>query len=522
MAAVVGPNDMTGVLQRLLAEEHIKLSKCIHDSHASVASRFEQILAEEQAFPRFSCNKVIKPLFDSALPPPVEQKDTTPWKEVVFAAPVVCVDTEDKTVEEVKAPAGKCADEDGCNAQCEPAQDATGGNGQVAVKAVESKESVSSCGQTTVQVAHSTHSTGSIGLLHSADNEEDVPIRKHEEPHTATQRCVASPTIESIFAVLIFANAVVMGFEQQYWGMDAGYRLQARGAVRPAKEVWPYAEVLFDVAENFFGLVFTAEVVVKAMVLRCEFVKSAWNIYDSLVISCWIIGKLGSMNIAINPQVLRLARMVRLLRILRFVKAFQIFDVLNLLVRSMIACMAALLWSAVFLALVMMGVAILLVYLLQEQCENEAIPLEERMQLYKYFGTFANGMFSMFELTMGNFVPISRLVIVSVNEWYMLFFIAYKTLVGFAVMKVITAIFNAETFRITQSDDDIMLLHKERQVAMHSARMHRLLCEGDVSRDGFLSLEEFQDLMCDQKIRKWLLAQEIELSLRQDCVTWLA
>eukprot|EP00929_Paragymnodinium_shiwhaense_P018257 TRINITY_DN12849_c0_g1_i1.p1 TRINITY_DN12849_c0_g1~~TRINITY_DN12849_c0_g1_i1.p1 ORF type:complete len:727 (-),score=108.25 TRINITY_DN12849_c0_g1_i1:55-2235(-) len=333
---------------------------------------------------------------------------------------------------------------------------------------------------------------------------------KKKKEKSVGKRVLNSPMFETAFAGLIFFNALCMGLEQQYQGFDTGYDLQL-GGYSTAKETWPYAETFILVAESFFGIVFTVEVGAKVVIFRGDFCKSLWNLYDTLIITCWLVQNLSVFSIFMPPLVLRLARMGRLLRLLRFAKAFQVFDVLHLLVRSMMACMTVLLWSMMFLLIVMMGTAILLVYLLQEECQNEAIPLEGRLALYSYFGNFTNGMFAMYELTMGNWVPISRTVIENVSEGYMMFFFFYRTLVGFAVLKVITAIFNAETFRVTQQDDGILLMHKERQIGMHTKRMHQLLLEGDDSQDGFLSLEEFGDLMRDKSVQRWLAAQEIEL-----------
>eukprot|EP00929_Paragymnodinium_shiwhaense_P023787 TRINITY_DN14806_c1_g2_i1.p1 TRINITY_DN14806_c1_g2~~TRINITY_DN14806_c1_g2_i1.p1 ORF type:complete len:624 (+),score=97.74 TRINITY_DN14806_c1_g2_i1:203-2074(+) len=338
---------------------------------------------------------------------------------------------------------------------------------------------------------------------------EDVEAPKRM---TRAKRVITNPLFESVFAGLIFFNAICMGLEQQYVGIDIAYRLQMPGSNSPAEDVWPYAETAFLFTENFFGLVFTGEVIMKLAIFRSEFFSSLWNLYDGVIIACWIVQSMSLFSILmVHPLVLRLARMGRLLRLLRFAKAFQVFDVLHLLVRSMAACMTALMWSALFLILVMMGTAILLMYLLQEECENESLPLETRLLIYSYFGTFTNGMFSMYELTMGNWVPISRTIVENVSEWYIIFFVIYRTLVGFAVLKVVTAIFNAETFRVTQSDDNIMLMHKERQIGIHSARMHQLLLEGDETQDGCLNIEEFKTLLTDKKVQKWLAAQEIEL-----------
>eukprot|EP00929_Paragymnodinium_shiwhaense_P123291 TRINITY_DN9697_c0_g1_i1.p1 TRINITY_DN9697_c0_g1~~TRINITY_DN9697_c0_g1_i1.p1 ORF type:complete len:402 (-),score=64.15 TRINITY_DN9697_c0_g1_i1:73-1278(-) len=325
------------------------------------------------------------------------------------------------------------------------------------------------------------------------------------------KRFINHPATELVFAGLIFFNALCMGLEQQYYSLDVAYRLQLTGSTQSAEDTWPYAERTLVAVEFGFGVAFTLEVILKIAIYRRDFHRSWWNLYDSAIISCWLIQSLDIFSVFMPPMVLRLVRAGRLLRLLRFAKAFQVFDVLHLLVRSLLACMTALMWSALFLLIVMMGAAILMVYMLQAECENEAIPLEGRLQLYSYFGSFTRGFFSLYELTMGNPIPISRAVIEHVSEWYMIVFILYRTFVGFAVLKVVTAIFNAETFRVTQTDDDIMLMHKERQIAIHAKRMQQLLLEGDDSQDGYLNMEEFQNLLADKRVKKWLLAQEVEV-----------
>eukprot|EP00929_Paragymnodinium_shiwhaense_P040677 TRINITY_DN21205_c0_g1_i1.p1 TRINITY_DN21205_c0_g1~~TRINITY_DN21205_c0_g1_i1.p1 ORF type:complete len:587 (-),score=93.07 TRINITY_DN21205_c0_g1_i1:154-1914(-) len=337
-------------------------------------------------------------------------------------------------------------------------------------------------------------------------------IREREEfEESRARRLIKHPLFETAFACLIFINAVTMGLEQQFVGFDTGYKLGVPGYRRTASETWPQADVLFVVAENFFGIVFTFEVILKALVFRWDFFKSLWNLYDSVIIAFWLVQNLSLLSVSLHPMILRLARMGRLLRLLRFAKAFQVFDVLHLLVHSMMACMTALLWSIVFLLLVMIGTSIVMIHLMQEHLADEAIALDQRLLLYTYFGNFSNGLFSMYELTMGNWVPIARCIVDNVGDLYMIFFVAYRTLVGFAVLKVITAIFNSETFRVASSDDGIMMMHKERQIATHTRRMEKLLIEGDESQDGYLSLDEFQDLLSDPRVKKWLVAQEIEV-----------
>eukprot|EP00929_Paragymnodinium_shiwhaense_P088433 TRINITY_DN48763_c0_g1_i1.p1 TRINITY_DN48763_c0_g1~~TRINITY_DN48763_c0_g1_i1.p1 ORF type:complete len:683 (-),score=102.24 TRINITY_DN48763_c0_g1_i1:111-2159(-) len=328
---------------------------------------------------------------------------------------------------------------------------------------------------------------------------------------TSPKQLLKSPGFECLFAALIFINTMTMAFEQQYAGIQIGYDLGYPGHNTQAEKAWPSAQVAFDIMEVLFGIVFLVEVLIKLGVLKCAFFLSFWNLYDTVIVTFWVIDKLSSVNIVIHPLLLRLARMARLLRLLRFVKTFQVFDILHLLVKAFRNCVSTLLWSVVLLFLIMMSAALILTYVLSPEFENENIEYEERLLLFEYFGTFTNAFFSMYELTMGNWVPISRTVIRNINDWYVLFFLTYRTIVGFAVLKVITAIFNAETLRVAQSDDAIMLMQKERLVRKHTQRMEQLMLEGDTSQDGELCIQEFIDLIEDPRVQRWLSAQDIEV-----------
>merc|ERR1712061_39441 len=103
---------------------------------------------------------------------------------------------------------------------------------------------------------------------------------------------------------------------------------------------------------------------------------------------------------------------------------------------------------------------------------------------FDYFGTITRGMFTMFEITFGDWVPCGRVLKERIDEWFGLFILVYRMLVGFAMMKVITGIFLHETFKVAATDDDIMIMEKVRQTKKHVKKMQLLFEEADDSGDG--------------------------------------
>jgi len=135
-----------------------------------------------------------------------------------------------------------------------------------------------------------------------------------------------------------------------------------------------------------------------------------------------------------------------------------------------------------------------------------------RWAIFDYFGTFTRSMLSMFEITLGNWIPITRLLVDNVSEWYMGGFICYKVTVSFAVVKVITGVFMHETFKVASGDDDLMIVNQARLVAKHKRKMHALMAECDESGDGNLDRDEFRSVMRDPRVKTWLSAMELNVS----------
>merc|ERR1719352_2248153 len=102
--------------------------------------------------------------------------------------------------------------------------------------------------------------------------------------------------------------------------------------------------------------------------------------------------------------------------------------------------------------------------------DNEA-DMEKRRRIFELFGTFTRSIFTMFEITLGNFVPVARVLIEDVHPALMLFSLMHKLLFGYAVINVVNSIFVQETFKVAACDDTIMTMQKERAEQIHVKKM---------------------------------------------------
>lgn len=324
---------------------------------------------------------------------------------------------------------------------------------------------------------------------------------------------VNSLTFEGTIAALILLNLLVICVEAQYRGAELDYKLKADKA-DPSDE-YPYAIDVFEYLEFAFGVLFTSELLLKASVLRMDFLCSLWNYLDTVIVAFWILNTLGTFDTGLNPSMLRVARLARLFRLIRLLKTLAMFDVLHIMVGSLKASAIVLFWSLFMMLIIMVCVGLLVSFLIEpymtEQVPKDSAEYGLRLKAFEYFGSFSRTLLTMFEVTLGNWVPVARFLHENISEWFGPCMLIYRCIVGFAFVKVITGIFINETFKVAAADDELMIMQKERQIRKHVEKMHLLFMEADDSGDGYLSKEEFYEVMKDPRVKSWLAAMDLEV-----------
>eukprot|EP00811_Abedinium_folium_P036035 NODE_8781_length_1470_cov_10.174981.p1 GENE.NODE_8781_length_1470_cov_10.174981~~NODE_8781_length_1470_cov_10.174981.p1 ORF type:complete len:458 (-),score=91.29 NODE_8781_length_1470_cov_10.174981:96-1418(-) len=327
---------------------------------------------------------------------------------------------------------------------------------------------------------------------------------------------VESPWFEGSFAALIVCNAIIMCLQIQYVSFDLAASLSYTEDARSSRSTWPGAGKTFDAFGIMFGGLFSVEVLLKIVVLRRQFVKCAWNLFDALLVTIWIgDALLGDVVLVVNPMLLRVLRLLRLVRLSRMVKTFQGLDSLQVLIGSMSACVSVLFWAGCVLLFILVTMSMVLNAMLTPFMEVDGsgdLSLATRQQLFTYFGSWSRSMYSMFEVTFGNFIPVTRILMENVSEGYGAFLIIYRFVVGFSVVQVITGVFMHETFQVAASDDALMVVQKQRTMQKHATKMKLLMTRLDSSNDGVLDRLEFSRLLDDNQLKTWLSSMDVEVN----------
>lgn len=320
----------------------------------------------------------------------------------------------------------------------------------------------------------------------------------------------SSTRFEVFFAGMIVLSCIVMSVEAQYNGMKVGYDLKYTNTFPRS----PVIESALEVCEMIFGVLFLIEVLIKIVGQRLDFIKAFWNWFDSLLVLFWLVD-VSLKTLPINGSWLRLTRLVRLLRLLRLVRAMQGFDSLVMMTTALQGSIASLFWVAVLLLLVQMMFALLLnqmlMYYMQQWPEGDEQALKDRQEIFRFFGTFSRSMLTMFELTLGNWVPVARALQENVSGYFVIFSIAHKVSFGFACVGVINGVFMQETLKVAQLDDAMLMRTAQKLKELHLKKMTEFLKHTDTSGDGKISYSEWKHCLKSEFVHHWFSGQGLSL-----------
>jgi hypothetical protein len=277
--------------------------------------------------------------------------------------------------------------------------------------------------------------------------------------------------------------------------------------------VWPAAEDAFSVLSWLFGTLFSLELLLKIAGLRWEFVKDWWNWLDTIVVLLWVLSELSKLSSNVQfIRILRVARILRLVRVLKLLKKHR-SDGLFMMATALTGSVSATVWCFVFFMVVHILLALAMNQFLYETYFDVDSPeAHKHAIMYEYFGSFSRAFLTQLEITFGNFIQPVRVLTENVHEAYILYAVVHKTVLGFAVVGVLNAVFVQETLKAASLDDNLMVRQQIKKMQNHEKKMRLLFEEADRDGDGTLDMDEWMTVCQDDWVKVWLSAQDIKAS----------
>jgi len=333
-------------------------------------------------------------------------------------------------------------------------------------------------------------------------------MHRFEESKSTTwwvRRFVHSNVFEIGSAAVIVANTIVMCFEMQYDGLGSGHAVLPADYTEPADRAWPGAAITFMILNIVFNAIFASELVLRMLAHGLECRRMPWMWFDTIIVGAGLLDAAsGDASIGIDPTMIRLVRLVRLLRLLELFEEMKSFDSLFLLLKSIRASIHALFWSFLLLVTVQVGAALFLCQMLHGFINDKGGDQKAKEDVFRFFGTFYRAMLTMFEITLANWVPSCRLLVEEVHELYFLFYLVYRCMFCFSVLKVVAAVFISETNRVLSSDTQLTLMKANREKNNYKRKLQTIFKRLDADGDLQITWQEMQVFLSSAELSEWL------------------
>lgn len=355
-----------------------------------------------------------------------------------------------------------------------------------------------------------------------------VKLKHHTEDKDAKKssnswlRNFVDGTLDIVMAFVLMLNTAVFITEQQLDGVVAnaalGVQEEASYATRPENDPFYYTD-------NSFLALYVLEVTLRVAVQKSEWVYSplsgiAWgNIFDGLIVLAGLldfivvsaVSSFGDRNVA-SLSSLRLVKTLRVFKALRVVRVITLFEPLRDIVDSFVASLSALVWSMVVLFMVQMIAALVLCETLHQYVVDDSNDLETRLWVNERYGSYFKSMYTLFEITLsGGWPNYARQLVMHVNVVYAVFFIVYVTLINFALLRVITALFIKETLQLASNDTYRSVQKKIKKAASFRSKMHALFEEADIDGDQRISQGEFWKFLNSPGVVEYLSVLDVDV-----------
>lgn len=217
-----------------------------------------------------------------------------------------------------------------------------------------------------------------------------------------------------------------------------------------------------------------------------------------------------------NFALIRVMRMVRIVRIARIVRILRFFKELRLMIYSIMGSLKTLLWVELVLSLMfyMFGIAFTIATVIHLQdVDANGMRSKADIELEKYFGTLGLSFVTLFmAMSGGNDWGQYYDALEPIGSFHQLLWMLYISLAVIAVVNVVTGIFVDSAMQSNMSDREIIIQEELEKKKEYLQQMASIFVEIDSDGTGFISREEFEKSLQDERVMAYFNALKLDVS----------
>jgi len=323
----------------------------------------------------------------------------------------------------------------------------------------------------------------------------------------------AKGVLDYAAGILVLLNSIVMLVELELTGRQIGSLI---GFLSDESDFRTALEVC-RVINDGFSIIFFLEMLVRMALERRNWPNELANWFDALLAVAGMVDFFLTLSLPAEAStsqsviLLRLMRVMKSLRAIRMVRSLHIFRGLRLLVKACQCFLPSLCWSMVLLGLLMSMGSLLMGNLLQDYVKDDELSLEHRQWLWEHYGTTYRATYTLFEVTFSGAWPTRATRVLEVNQGFSLFFFFYVTVVVFAVIRVISAIFLKDTLDAAQNDAEQLVMDKIATKAKLISRLEGMFKVMDGCGTGMITEERLTEIMENPKVAAYFQTLDLDV-----------
>jgi len=351
-------------------------------------------------------------------------------------------------------------------------------------------------------------------------------INLDAEVSSRLQKFLRGP-FELFMSGIIILNAFSLFISFQCSGYEVGALL---GAIDPSSDWWVGHERVFFIVEHMFQAIYISELLLRLSVFGRGFFWDSelkkvdrFNCFDVFIVL------VGCLDMYILPLLnyegssitfFRVVRLARLSRTFKVVRVLKTFSKVRVLISTVASSFLALSWSMLMLFILMFLGSCFLSQQLQVMLVESEGDIQDTfgsgshsdLDLWELYGTSTRAFWTLFEITLGAQGTSLARPLVAIHWIYAPFFLFYVSGVVFAVICIIQALFLKDTLEVAANDAEAMVQEQLWHKKELCRKLEQVFLAADASCDGFISPEEFEDVLSIPQVKGFLELLDLEVS----------